>query len=76
MILTTSSMLSTASRRPSRMCSRSFAAARSKRLRLTTTLCRWSMKCTSISRSAMTFGTPSTSARKITPKVDCICVCL
>ncbi len=34
------------------------------------------MKCCSISRSDMTFGWPSTSASRIVPKVDCICVCL
>ncbi len=34
------------------------------------------MKCWSISRSGITFGTPSTSASMMVPKVDCICVCL
>jgi hypothetical protein len=39
-------------------------------------LVRWSMKCCSSSLSAITLGWPCTSARLMTPKVDCIGVCL
>ena len=76
MTLMTSSMLSTAILRPSRMCSRSSARARSKAVRRTTTVWRWSMKWRSISRRDSTRGTPFTRARRMVPKVDCIWVCL
>src|SRR5256714_1369920 len=76
MIFTTSSMWSTAIFRPSRMCSRSCARFSSNSVRRVMTVWRCSMKCSSSSFRAISFGAPSTRASMIAPKVVCICVCL
>ena len=47
-----------------------------RELRRSTTSWRCSRKCCSISRSGITLGTPPTRASMMTPKVDCIWVCL
>ena len=76
MILMTSSMLSTAILRPSRMCSRASAALRSNCVRRTMISCRCSMYRSSNSFRFMILGAPLSSASMITPKVDCMAVCL
>src|SRR3989475_791727 len=62
MIFTTSSMLSTAIFKPSRMCSRSCARFSSNSVRRTMTVWRCSMKCSRISFRFISFGAPSTRA--------------
>src|SRR5882762_9974671 len=75
MMRITSSMLSTAILRPSRMCSRSCARFSSNSVRRTITTWRCSTKWNRISLRSNSFDTPSTSASMIAPKVVCIWVC-
>src|SRR3989454_5518246 len=73
MILITSSMLSTAIFKPSRMCSRSCARCSSNSVRRVMTVWRCSMKCCRSSTSVHSPGGPATTASLIAPKGCCIC---
>ena len=71
-----SSIWSRAMRRPSRICARSSALPRSKRVRRSTTSWRWSMKWLMSSRRFRVLGRPSTRARLWMEKVSWSWVCL
>ena len=69
-IFITSSMLSRAIFKPSRMCARDSAAFKSNSVRRTTISCLKSIKCSSASFRGIIFGTPPTNANKMMPKVS------
>jgi hypothetical protein len=71
----TSSMLASATARPSRIWARSRARRSSKMVRRVTTSRRWRRNASSISRSDISFGWPSSSATMLMPNTVSIGVC-
>ena len=76
MMAMTSSMLSDAMSKPSRMCARSFAFSRSNFVRRITTSCRWSTNAWIKSFRFKRRGRPLTSAMLFTLNDDCRAVSL